>query len=212
MKWSTVLPLAISTISLLPSAGAWEVTWHDSDNKSHSRAGHGQSDCIKIDNAEGKVFSIDSQGEKGINMLLFDNSECSGESAGSATAHYTKKSSRDLLGFKVVGLPSSNSSEDTITKKSASHAAITPACASSTQASSTSSSESAKLSTVQTTAATTAAATSASGTSSNASPTTSSAASATTSNAAVQLVGSGDSLSKGFMGGILGLAIAQWLI
>ncbi|KAJ6080160.1 hypothetical protein N7467_009913 [Penicillium canescens] len=212
MKWSTVLSLAISTIALLPSAGAWEVTWHDSDNKSHSRAGHGPSDCIKIDNAEGKVFSIDSQGEKGINMLLFVNSECSGESAGSATANYTKKSSRDLLGFKVVDLPSSYSSEDTTTKKSASHAAITPACASSTQASSTSSSESAKLSTVQTTTSTPAAATSASRTSSNASPTTSSAASATTSNAAVQLVGSGDSLSKGLMGGILGLTIAQWLI
>lgn len=213
MKWSTLLPLAISTLSMLPSAGAWEVTWHDSDNKSHTRTGHGPSDCIEIENPEGKVFKIDSQGEKGINMLLFDNDECDGKSAGSATETFSKKASRGLFSFKVVSLESSNSTETATTEKSASHTATTSSAASSTQSpSSTGSSESDKSMTVQTTAATTVTATSASGTSNSASPTTSSAASATTSNAAIKLGGSGDNVAKGLVGGILGLTMAQWII
>ncbi|CAI7643815.1 unnamed protein product [Penicillium manginii] len=207
MKWSALLPLALSTISLLPSVGAWEVTWHDSDNKSHSRDGHGPSECIEIDNPKGKVFKIDSQDEKGINMLLFDNSECTGKSAGQATESFSKVASLDLLGFKVVSLSSSNSSETTTKDKSASHTTTT-----SSKALSTSSSEGDKSVTAQTTAATTGATTSASETPSNASPTTSSAASATTSNAAMKVLGPSDNVAKGLMGGIMGLAMAQWII
>ncbi|KAJ5983910.1 hypothetical protein N7481_006009 [Penicillium waksmanii] len=212
MKWSTLLPLALSTISLLPSAGAWEVTWHDSENKSHSQKGHGPSDCIEIDNPKGKVFKIDSQGEKGINMLLFDNSKCTGDSAGQATESFSRDASRGLLGFKVVSLSSSNSSETTTTDKSASHAATTSSKASNTQVSSTSSSESDKSLTAQTTAATSATTTTTvSETQSKAPPTTSSAASATTSNAAIKLVGPSDNVAKGLMGGIMGLVMAQWV-
>ncbi|KAJ5755845.1 hypothetical protein N7533_005388 [Penicillium manginii] len=212
MKWSALLPLALSTISLLPSVGAWEVTWHDSDNKSHSRDGHGPSECIEIDNPKGKVFKIDSQDEKGINMLLFDNSECTGKSAGQATESFSKVASLDLLGFKVVSLSSSNSSETTTKDKSASHTTTTSSKVSNTQALSTSSSEGDKSVTAQTTAATTGATTSASETPSNASPTTSSAASATTSNAAMKVLGPSDNVAKGLMGGIMGLAMAQWII
>ncbi|OQE15646.1 hypothetical protein PENSTE_c027G03714 [Penicillium steckii] len=218
MKWSTLLPLAISTISLLPSAGAWEVTWHDSDNRSHSRKGHGPSDCIKIDNPEGKVFKIDSRGEKGIDMLLFDNSDCSGESAGSATDSFSKDSSLDLLGFKVVSLSSSASSESDTTEKSAGHTATTSSASSASSAkqdSSSGSTENGESTTAQMTATSSATATSESQTptSSKGSPTTSSSlASATTSNAAVKLDGSTTDFSKAVIGGGLGLVLAQILV
>ncbi|KAJ5596280.1 hypothetical protein VI817_004430 [Penicillium citrinum] len=218
MKWSTLLPLAVSTISLLPSVGAWEVTWHDSDNKSHTRKGHGPSECIKIDNPEGKVFKIDSRGELGINMLLFDNSDCSGHPAGSATDSFSKDSSRDLLGFKVVSLSSSTSSESDTTEKSTGHAATTSSSSSASSAkdnSSSSSIESGESTTAQAAATSSATATSESQspTPSKASPTTSSSlASATTSNAAVRLDGSTTDFSKAVIGGGLGLVLAQIIV
>lgn len=212
MKWSTLLSLALSTIYILPSVEAWEVTWHDTDSKSHRREGHGPSDCIEIDNPKGKVFKIDSQDDKGINMLLFDNSECTGDPAGQATESFSKDASRALLGFKVVSLSSSISSESITTDKSASHTPTTSSDVSNTHISSTTSGGSDKSSTAQITAATSATATTVSETAGKTSPTTSSAASATTSNAAIKLVGPGDAVAKGLMGGVMGLAVAQWII
>ncbi|RHZ69149.1 hypothetical protein CDV55_101165 [Aspergillus turcosus] len=117
MKWSTLLPLAISTLSLLPSTGAWEITWTDSDNKQHSQSGTGPSDCIVIDNPQGHLFKIDSQGEKGINMLLFTNNECRSKAAGMATDVFSKEASQDLLGFKVVALSSTTTTATATTGK-----------------------------------------------------------------------------------------------
>ncbi|KAJ5815469.1 hypothetical protein N7474_007246 [Penicillium riverlandense] len=210
MKWSTLLPLA--TLSLLPFTGAWEVTWTGPDNKKHSQSGHGPSDCIVIDNPKGHLFKIDSQGEKGINMLLFTNSKCSGKPAGMATEIFSKEASEGLLGFKVVSLSSTTTSTTTTTEKSASGAATTsPTTASSPTASMGSSGSGASM-TMQTTTATGPAATTTSKTSSGASSATSSAASTSTTNAAVPLAGSNGDIAKGVVGSIFGLAMVQWMI
>ncbi|RHZ67347.1 uncharacterized protein CDV56_108845 [Aspergillus thermomutatus] len=211
MKWSTLLPLAISTLSLFPSTGAWEITWTDSDNKEQSQSGHGPSDCIVIDNPKGHLFKIDSQGEKGINMLLFTNNECSGKQAGMATDVFSKESSQDLLGFKVVSLSSTTTSATATTGKSVSRVATTFPTSPS-QTASTSGSDDGESMTIQTTAATSPAATMTSGTSSGASSTTSSAASANTSNAAVQLAVSNGDIMRGLVGTIFGLGVVQWII
>ncbi|KAH1908397.1 hypothetical protein KXW29_000155 [Aspergillus fumigatus] len=221
MKWSTVLPLAISTLSVLPSASAWEVTWTDADNQKHSQSGTGPSDCIVIDNPKGNVFKIDSQGEKGINMLLFSNNKCDGKPSGQATEIFSKASSQDLLGFQVVALSTEPTATAT-TGKSVSRVATTfPA----SETASTGASDDGSMTiqptdkmtiqpagemTIQptdemsTTAAATATATATTTSnpesSSTASSTTSSAASGTTSNAAGQLVALNGDTVKGIIG------------
>lgn len=210
MKWSTVVPLAISVISLLPSAGAWEVTWKDASNEEHSRTGHGPSKCIEIDNPKGNVFKIDAQGEQGINMLLFPNDECKGKEVGSATEDFSKESSRDLRGFKVVSL-SATSSGNTTTKGSTSRGAVTSTKAPSTRTKSVSSVHRAQSTTTQTTAATSSAGTKTSGHSSTTAPSTSTSP-ATTSNAAVQMGVSNGNMGMGLMGGVIGFAFMQWMI
>ncbi|KAF4254763.1 hypothetical protein KXW98_007800 [Aspergillus fumigatus] len=221
MKWSTVLPLAISTLSVLPSTSAWEVTWTDADNQKHSQSGTGPSDCIVIDNPKGNVFKIDSQGEKGINMLLFSNNKCDGKPSGQATEIFSKASSQDLLGFQVVALSTEPTATAT-TGKSVSRVATTfPA----SETASTGASDDGSMTiqptdkmtiqpagemTIQptdemsTTAAATATATatttSTPESSSTASSTTSSAASGTTSNAAGQLVALNGDTVKGIIG------------
>ncbi|GIK04352.1 hypothetical protein Aspvir_008433 [Aspergillus viridinutans] len=215
MKWSTLLPLALSTLSLLPSTGAWEITWTDSDNQKHSQSGTGPSDCIVIDNPKGHLFKIDSQGAKDINMLLFTNNKCSGEPAGMATEVFSKESSRDLLGFKVVALSSTTTTATATTGKSVSRVATTFPPTSPSETASTSTSDSGESMTIQptdamsTTATTTSTSTSKS--SSTASSTTSSASSAATSNAAGQLASNGD-MVKALVGTIFGLGLVQWMI
>lgn len=214
MKWSTLLPLAIFTLSLLPSTGAWEITWTDSDNQQHSQSGTGPSDCIVIDNPQGHLFKIDSQGEKGINMLLFTNNECRGKAAGMATEVFSKESSQDLLGFKVVALSSTTTATAT-TGKIFSPVATTFPTTSPSQTASTSTSDSGESMTIQTTDATSAAATTTTTTSessSTASSTTSSAASANTSNAAGHLAIANRDMVKGLVGTIFGLGVVQWMI
>ncbi|KAH1981405.1 hypothetical protein KXW88_005828 [Aspergillus fumigatus] len=225
MKWSTVLPLAISTLSVLPSASAWEVTWTDADNQKHSQSGTGPSDCIVIDNPKGNVFKIDSQGEKGINMLLFSNNKCDGKPSGQATEIFSKASSQDLLGFQVVALSTEPTATAT-TGKSVSRVATTfPA----SETASTGASDDGSMTiqptdkmTIQptdemsTTAAATATATATTTSnpesSSTASSTTSSAASGTTSNAAGQLVALNGDTVKGIIGTVFGLGLVQWII
>ncbi|KAK9643131.1 hypothetical protein V6Z96_008971 [Aspergillus fumigatus] len=241
MKWSTVLPLAISTLSVLPSTSAWEVTWTDADNQKHSQSGTGPSDCIVIDNPKGNVFKIDSQGEKGINMLLFSNNKCDGKPSGQATEIFSKASSQDLLGFQVVALSTEPTATAT-TGKSVSRVATTfPA----SETASTGASDDGSMTiqptdkmtiqpagemtiqpagemTIQptdemsTTAAATATATatttSTPESSSTASSTTSSAASGTTSNAAGQLVALNGDTVKGIIGTVFGLGLVQWII
>ncbi|EAW11075.1 uncharacterized protein ACLA_067110 [Aspergillus clavatus NRRL 1] len=109
MKWSTLLPVAIS-VSLIPAALAWEVSWTDANGKKQQESGHGPSDCIQIDNPAGNLFKIDAQNENDINMLLFTNDQCSGEAAGMATQVFSKESSQHLLGFQVVSLSSTTGS------------------------------------------------------------------------------------------------------
>jgi hypothetical protein len=213
MKWSTLLPLAISTF-LLPSTGAWQITWTDADNQKHTQSGTGPSDCIVIDNPQGKLFRIDSQGENGINMLLFTNNECRGKPLGMATEVFSKDASQDLLGFKVVAFSA------TATTATASTGKLVPTVAttfpktspSETATASSSSSDINGSMTIQTTEATSAAATTTTATtsesSSTASSTTTSAASANTSNAAVS---NGD-MVKGLVGTIFGLGVVQWMI
>ncbi|KAJ5605540.1 hypothetical protein N7510_008321 [Penicillium lagena] len=217
MKWPTLLPLAISTLSLLPSTGAWKITWTDADNKEHSQSGQGPSDCIVIDNPKGHLFKIDSQGESGINMLLFTNNKCSGEAAGMATESFSKESSEALHGFKVVSLSSTTTSATTTTETSVSGVATTSSTTLASQTASTRSSGGSGSTTIQTTAATSPAttgpaATTISETSSGASSPTSSAASTSTSNAAVQLAGPNGDAMKGLVGSIFGLAMVQWMI
>ncbi|GFF78050.1 hypothetical protein IFM47457_09535 [Aspergillus lentulus] len=223
MKWSTLLPLALSTFSLLPSTGAWEVTWTDADNQKHSQSGTGPSDCIVIDNPKGNIFKIDSQGEKGINMLLFTNNKCDGKPSGMATEVFSKAASQDLLGFQVVALSTATTATAT-TGKSVSRVSTTfPA----SETASTSVSDNGGSMTIQptdsmtiqptdemsTTATSTATATTTStaGSSSPASSRTSSAASAATSNAAGQLASNGD-MVKGLVGTVFGLGVVQWMI
>ncbi|KAJ5688731.1 hypothetical protein N7462_003123 [Penicillium macrosclerotiorum] len=216
MKLSTFISLTASTLSLLPWTSAWEITWNDSNNKEHTRSGHGPSDCIAIHNPAGHVFKIDSQGENGINMLLFTNSKCSGDPAGMATEVFSKEASRDLLGFKVVSLSSSTASTDSTTKTSGSHTESTsPTTSSSETASANSSQSNGESMATKTTTHTTSTASSAmttSATPSGTSSTTSSASSVSTSNAAVQLAGSGESAAKGLMGGMFGWALLQLII
>ncbi|PKX90469.1 uncharacterized protein P174DRAFT_445376 [Aspergillus novofumigatus IBT 16806] len=225
MKWSTLLPLALSTFSLLPSTGAWEVTWTDGDNQKHSQSGTGPSDCIVIDNRKGNIFKIDSQGEKGINMLLFTNNKCDGKPSGMATEIFSKASSQDLLGFQVVALSTATTATAT-TGKSVSRVATTfPA----SETASTSAGDNGESMTIQptdsmtiqptdemsttatATATATATTTSTTGSSSTVSSTTSSAASAATPNAAGQLASNGD-MVKGLVGTIFGLGLVQWMI
>ncbi|KAJ5090033.1 hypothetical protein N7532_008717 [Penicillium argentinense] len=210
MKWSTILPLAITTIALAPSVGAWEVTWHDSDNKKHSQSGHGPSDCIEIDNPKGRVFKVDAQGEKGINMLLFTNDDCDGDASGRATVEFTKASSQDLLGFKVVSISSSSSETATANNSTSSSATESPT-GSSHHASSTGDSVSGGSSTSHSSAETTetSASTSSASKSVSATPTTSTPASATTSNSAAKLNMSKEMIAKSFLGSIFGLTVAH---
>ncbi|GFF36986.1 hypothetical protein IFM51744_03310 [Aspergillus udagawae] len=220
MKWSTLLPLALSTLSLLPSTGAWEITWTDSDNQKQSQSGTGPSDCIVIDNPKGHLFKIDSQGEKGINMLLFTNNKCSGESAGMATDVFSKESSQELLGFKVVALSSTTTTATATTGKSVSRVATTFPTSSASETASRSISDSGESMTIQptdamstaATATTTSTSTSTSKSSSTPSSMTSSAASAATPNAAGQLAGSDGDMVKGLVGTIFGLGLVQWMI
>jgi hypothetical protein len=224
MKWSTLLPLALSTFSLLPSTGAWEVTWTDGDNQKHSQSGTGPSDCIVIDNPKGNMFKIDSQGEKGINMLLFTNNKCDGKPSGMATDIFSKAASQDLLGFQVVALSTATTATAT-TGKSVSRVSTTfPA----SETASTSASEDGGSMTIQptdsmtiqptdemsttATATATATTTSTAGSSSTASSTTSSAASAATPNAAGQLAASNGDMVKGLVGTVFGLVLVQWMI
>ncbi|GFF43368.1 hypothetical protein IFM58399_06924 [Aspergillus lentulus] len=219
MKWSTLLPLALSTFSLLPSTGAWEVTWTDADNQKHSQSGTGPSDCIVIDNPKGNIFKIDSQGEKGINMLLFTNNKCDGKPSGMAIEVFSKASSQDLLGFQVVALSTATTATAT-TGKSVSRVATTfPA----SETASTSASDNGGSMTIQPTdsmtiqptdemsTTATATTTSTAGSSSTASSRTSSAASAATSNAAGQLTSNGD-MVKGLVGTIFGFGLVQYMI
>ncbi|KAF7179734.1 hypothetical protein CNMCM7691_008784 [Aspergillus felis] len=213
MKWSTLLPLALSTLSLLPSTGAWQITWTDSDNQQHSQSGTGPSDCIVIDNPKGHIFKIDSQGEKGINMLLFANNKCSGGAAGMATDVFSRESSQDLLGFKVVAQSSTTTTASATTGRSVSRVATTFPSTSPSGTASRSISDSGESMTIQptdamsTTATTTATTTSTSTSekSSTASSTTSSAASKATPNAAGQLAVSNGDMVKGLVGTIFGL-------
>jgi hypothetical protein len=230
MKWSTLLPLALSTFSLLPSTGAWEVTWTDGDNQKHSQSGTGPSDCIVIDNPKGNMFKIDSQGEKGINMLLFTNNKCDGKPSGMATDIFSKAASQDLLGFQVVALSTATTATAT-TGKSVSRVSTTfPA----SETASTSASDNGGSMTIQptdemtiqptdemtiqptdemsTTATATATTTSTAGSSSTASSTTSSATSAGTPNAAGQLAASNGDMVKGLVGTVFGLGLVQWMI
>ncbi|KAJ5433460.1 uncharacterized protein N7458_012616 [Penicillium daleae] len=212
MKSSTLLAVAASLLSL---AGAWEITWNDANGNNHTKSGHGPSDCIAIDNPKGHLFKIDSQGEQGINMLLFTNSACSGDSAGMATDVFSKEASKDLLGFKVESLSSTASGNSTTTAgnstatgHSATTATTTKTEASSHSASTTGSTSASK--TTETTVVTSAAATTSSSTSGSASSASSSAAPASTSNAAVRMAGSNADIVKGVMCGIVGLA--AWMI
>ncbi|EAW20792.1 uncharacterized protein NFIA_113220 [Aspergillus fischeri NRRL 181] len=221
MKWSTLLPLAISTLSVLPSTCAWEVTWTDADNQKHSQSGTGPSDCIVIDNPKGNIFKIDSQGEKGINMLLFTNNKCDGKPSGMATEVFSKASSQDLLGFQVVAHSTAPTATAT-TGKSVSRVATTfPA----SETASTSASDNGSMTiqptdemTIQptdemsTTATAIATTTSTPESSSTASSTTSSAASAATPNAAGQLASSNGDIVKGLVGTVFGLGLVQWMI
>ncbi|KAF7116905.1 hypothetical protein CNMCM5793_005535 [Aspergillus hiratsukae] len=213
MKWSTLLPLAISTLSLLPSTGAWKITWTDADNQRHSQSGTGPSDCIVIDNPQGHLFRIDSQADKGINMLLFTNNECRGKAAGMATEVFSKEASQDLLGFKVVALSSTTTTATATTGKTVPPVSTTlpTTSPSETATASTNTSDSGESMTIQTTDATSAAATTTTTTSessSTAASTTTSAASTNTSNAAVS---NGD-MVKGLVGTIFGLGVVQWMI
>ncbi|KAJ5378055.1 uncharacterized protein N7496_005464 [Penicillium cataractarum] len=219
MKSSTVLALAAS---LLPLAGAWEITWNDADGNNHTKSGTGPSDCIKIDNPKGHLFKIDSQGATDINMLLFTNSACSGDAAGMATDVFSKEASKGLLGFKVVSLSStatgsgstatgnSTATGHTATTATETGTTATAKTTSSGHASSTSGSTSAESKSTQTTVVTSAAATTSNTPSGSASVTSSSAASASTSNAAVRVAGSNSDIVKGVVGGIVGLA--AWMI
>ncbi|KAJ5183700.1 hypothetical protein N7492_001316 [Penicillium capsulatum] len=220
MKWTTALPVALSAISLVPGTAAWRITWRDADDNKHFRTGHGPSECIEIDNAEGHYFNIDAQGDKNIKMQLFDNSECSGNAAGSATQKFTKKASRDLLGFKVISLSSttaSESAETTATVNSANRDAGTSHTATATHTASVSSSRHAKSTTVKESTTikasptTTPAASKTPEGSSDASSAASSSAPATTTNAAVHLGANGNA-AMGMVGGIMGAAIMPWII
>ncbi|OOQ83616.1 hypothetical protein PEBR_35726 [Penicillium brasilianum] len=217
MKSWTVLALALS---LVPLAGAWEITWNDADDNNHTKSGTGPSECIKIDNPKGHLFRIDSQGATDINMLLFTNSACSGDAAGMATDVFSKDASKDLLGFKVVSLSSTATGSGSTTGNSTAtgHTATTATGTGTTATAkttgsghviSTSGSTVAESKTTQTTAVMTATATS-STPSGSASSTSSSAATASTSNAAVRVAGSNSDIFKGVMGGIIGLV--AWII
>ena len=213
MRRSTFL-LAVSTVSLLPTTGAWEITWNGPENNEHSQSGHGPSGCVTIDNPKGHHFKIDAQGEQNINMLLFTNSACSGEPAGMATESWSKEASRDLLGFKVVSVSSTTTSATTSTDLPIIHNATTSTKStdsSSSQSASLSSSNSVKSTTTQTMEVTSSAATETS-TSRSASSTTPSAATASPSNAAVRMAGSTGEFAKGLMGSIFGLAAVHWMI
>ncbi|EAA63104.1 hypothetical protein AN2702.2 [Aspergillus nidulans FGSC A4] len=81
--------LALLSLSALPLATAWELTWRDSSGKAATEEGTGPSECINI------------------NMLLFKNDKCEGEPAGMATESFAKEASVDLKGFQVVEYGSS---------------------------------------------------------------------------------------------------------
>lgn len=210
MKWSTLLPLALPLLQL---TSAWEIAWTDANNKEHTRSGHGPSDCIVIDNPKGHLFKIDAQGENGINMLLFTNKKCSGEPAGMATQEFSKDSSEDLLGFKVVSTAtptaSTGTATTTATGKAGGHNSTMTATTLSSQTASSSGGGSGTTTAKTTTGTSTATATTTAETSTGATTTTSSAASATTTNAAVQLAVANGYLAKGLLGGVFGLAMMQ---
>jgi hypothetical protein len=168
------------------------------------------------------MFKIDSQGEKGINMLLFTNNKCDGKPSGMATEIFSKAASQDLLGFQVVALSTATTATAT-TGRSVSRVSTTfPA----SETASTSASDNGGSMTIQptdsmtiqptdemsTTATATATITSTAGSSSTASSTTSSAASAATPNAAGQLAASNGDMVKGLVGTVFGLGLVQWII
>ncbi|KAE8147155.1 hypothetical protein BDV25DRAFT_160944 [Aspergillus avenaceus] len=112
MKWSTWSALAISAIAV-PSVGAWEMVWRDGNSSQHVESGHGPSPCITVNHKKGQLFAIDAQEEKGINMILYGTPDCSGKSVGMATDYFSKRSSVDIEGFRVVSLSTASNSTTT---------------------------------------------------------------------------------------------------
>ncbi|KAF7591612.1 hypothetical protein BBP40_001312 [Aspergillus hancockii] len=197
MKYSTLLPLSLSAVALLPSAGAWKFTWRDAGNATHVESGHGPSSCITVEHEKGNLFAIDAQGEKNINMLLYGTEKCTGKPVGKATEYFSKESSVAINGFMVESLTGSNSTT------TASNATVTTSTTPS-QSSSASASDSSDA-----TAATTTSGTSTSGT--TASTTSASETSTSTPNASLKLSVSGTDMVKTVVGVVLGLATVQWL-
>ncbi|PLB52096.1 hypothetical protein P170DRAFT_433949 [Aspergillus steynii IBT 23096] len=102
MKLATTLPLTLlSTISLLPSASAWKLTWHDEDGKGSVESGKGPHSCIEIQHAQGERYVWDNQGNENIGIYFYTSSDCSGTVAGWSTDKWAKDASRDLLSFEV---------------------------------------------------------------------------------------------------------------
>ncbi|KAB8072466.1 hypothetical protein BDV29DRAFT_202271 [Aspergillus leporis] len=197
MRWSTLLPLSLSAITLLPSAGAWEFTWRDASNTTHVESGRGPSSCITVEHEKGKLFAIDAKGEKNINMLLYGTDDCSGKSVGKATEYFSKESSVAIHGFRVESLAGGSNSTNT-----ASNATITSTTPS--HAPSASISESS-----QATTSTSTSAENESGT--TASTTGASETSTSTPNASLRLSISDIDMVKTAVGMVLGLAAVQWL-
>ncbi|KAA8642875.1 hypothetical protein EYZ11_007799 [Aspergillus tanneri] len=144
MKFS--VSLSLYAISLLPSAYAWKFTWRDADGNQSVASGEGPHACIKVDHAKGQVFDMSGEGEKGINMLMFTTSDCSGRPSGMATQSFTKKASVDIKGFKVVKYdpknPAGSDSDSDSDSSTASHAASSSAISTGTVTNSTASSSS----------------------------------------------------------------------
>ncbi|GAB1209473.1 hypothetical protein APSETT445_008252 [Aspergillus pseudonomiae] len=194
MKWPALLPLSVSVLAVLPSTGAWEFTWRDSNNTSHLETGHGPSECITVNHEKGKVFAIDAQGEKNINMLLYGTDDCSDKAVGQATERFSKASSVDIHGFQVKRI--SGGSNSTTTAANTTVTSTTRAQSSSTASSESSDVPTASATTTSDTAATT---------------TSASETSTPTPNASLRLSVTGSDMAKTVIGMVLGLATLEWL-